>query len=282
MRVTLFASLAAALSLALASPLDLSPRDLVARDQEVDQFERRFLDTLGWEHDNHTVKLVGYKRIILPEDQINEIHEHAKRSPADFEQFPGAYYDPYERSLRLYFPVQNALVYHGDELVEASKLGEYPAHERLHGDCHVVGRYQTEQVHGTAGNHIQDGIVYLTEPAPPVRVYGDGGNVLMYDFGWREGPHGHAHGKREEEGHDGGSCLENHGGKTCSETYGINNGRCPRDYSSCIDYNGWEPNCKEKGGYKAFLGSDCYSAVLMGNCWNEVPPALLSGIVGLG
>lgn len=193
----------------------------------------------------------------MPEDQVNEIHEHAKRSPADFDQFPGAYYDPYERAVRLYFPVQNTLVYHGDELVEASHLGEYPAHERLQGDCNVVGRYRTEHVHGTAGNCIQDGIVYLTESAPPVSVYGDNGNVLMYDFGWREGQHGHRHnhGKRDEEGHEGGSCIENHGGKRCSEAYGINNGRCPRVYSSCIDYNGWKPNCKGKGDRRRSSGA---------------------------
>lgn len=295
MRVAHLAPLASGLALTWAAALDLSPRDLAARDHEIDQFERRFLDTLGWEHANDTVKLVGFKRIIMPEDQLDDLHDHATRSLVEWDQFPSAYYEPYERAVRLYFPVKNALVYHGDDLVEASHLGEYPAHDRLHGDCRVVGRYQTDQVHGTAGNRVEGGVVYLGEPEAPVRAYGDPGNVLMYDFGWREGPHAHGHGKRQgvrpgpvveagaaagEAGHDGGSCLENHGGKTCSEVYNINQGRCERDYSGCIDYNGWWPNCEGKGGWKAFFMSDCFVSVTRGNCWNEVPPAVLSKITG--
>ena len=262
----------------IATSQTLSRRALIARDYEIDQFERRFLDTVRWEHANHTVKLVGYKKIIMPDDQLEEIESHVAGSLAEWEQFPGTYCDPYERTLRLYFPVENALIYQGDELLEASHLGEYPQHDRLYGDCHVVGRYQTAQIHGTAGNRIEGGIVYLAQSTAPVRVYGESGNVLMYDFGWREGPHGH--GKREEDGHDGGSCRENHGRKTCSEVYHINNGRCPRDYSSCIDYNGYLPNCEGKGGYKAFVGSDCWSSVLKGHCWSEVGPALLGSILG--
>ncbi|CAI4214694.1 unnamed protein product [Parascedosporium putredinis] len=199
------------------APVDLSPRSLEAREYQISEFEKRFIDTIEWEHSNQTVKLS--KPIIWG----------------------------------------------------------VPLHDKLHGDCHVVGRYQTDQVHGTEMNFIDNGIVYLREPAAPVRVYGEGQNILMYDFGWREGAHAHGHDdhgpshgrmKREKKG---GSCKQNHGGKTCSQVYKINHGRCRRDHSSCIDYNGWRPNCKNKSDKWAFPGSDCYTAVARGHCWNEIP-----------
>ena len=303
MRFSYLATLASCLSTTLASPPTLSRRALQRRDAEVDQFERRFLDTLNWEHDNNTVKVVGYKRIILSEDHLDELEGHVKREPVEWAQVSSGYYDPYERALRVYFPVEEALIYHGSELVEASHLGEYPAHYRLDSDLVIVGRKKTDKIHGTKGNRVENGIVYLPQPVPPVRTYGDNDNVLVYDLGWRAGPHVHRHGKRGgkgenegdvedndfedeggeaggEEGHNGASCLENHGGKTCSEVYNINNGRCKRDYTSCIDYNGYSPACKAKGGVKAFIGSDCYDAVARGHCWSEMGGAALSTVTG--
>jgi len=263
---------------ALETP-DLSPRGLEARDYQIQEFEKRFLDTIDWEHDNHTVKLVGYKKIIMTDAQLGDLEHRIKTYPQEWHDFSAAFYDPRERTMRVYFPVENALVYHGKDLVEATHMGEFPLHDKLHSNCQVVGRYQTEQVHGTSGNRIENGIVYLHEPAAPVRVYGDKQNILMYDFGWREGQHahgddGHSHGrsvKRDKGEKKGGSCRQNHGGKTCSQVYKINHGRCPRDYSSCIDYNGWRPNCKNKSSKWAFPGSDCYTAVARGHCWNEIP-----------
>lgn len=259
------------------APVDLSPRGLEAREYQISEFEKRFMDTIEWEHSNQTVKLVGYKKIIMTDAQLADLEHRMNTYPSEWQAFTSALYDPHERTMRVYFPVENALVYHGNNLVEANHMGEFPLHDKLHGDCHVVGRYQTDQVHGTEMNIIDNGIVYLREPAPPVRVYGERQNILMYDFGWREGAHAHGHDdhspshgrmKREKKG---GSCKQNHGGKTCSQVYKINHGRCRRDHSSCIDYNGWRPNCKNKSDKWAFPGSDCYTAVARGHCWNEIP-----------
>ena len=47
--------------------------------------------------------------------------------------------------------------------------------------------------------------------------------------------------KTRSEGGDGGkiSCVANHGGKNCSNAFGINNGRCTFNPNVCMDYNGW-------------------------------------------
>ena len=61
--------------------------------------------------------------------------------------------------------------------------------------------------------------------------------------------------KTRSEGGDGGkiSCMANHGGKNCSNAFGINNGRCT--------FNGKVSN---------FPGSDCDTAMGRGECWNEI------------
>jgi hypothetical protein len=269
------------LSWSIAATKPLTAAQLRARDHRVQQFEERFLDTLAWQHNNNTVKLVGYMKIRMSGGHLTDLEQEIKARPDEWAAFTSAFFDEHEKVLRVYFPVEGALVYHDGALVEASHMGEYPHHEMISGDCSVVGRPKTEHVHGVDTNHVEDGIIYLAEPAVPVRTYGEKANVFMYDFGWRLGhehdhDHGHGHdhlllGKREGSG---GSCKQNHGGRVCSQVYNINNGRCARDYSKCIDYNGWPiTECKSKSK-KGFIGSDCFDAVADGHCWNEVEGAV--------
>ncbi|KAF9872856.1 hypothetical protein CkaCkLH20_09719 [Colletotrichum karsti] len=248
---------------------------LTPRDISIQTFERAFLSTIPWSHPNHTTKLIGFKRILLTPSQHAHLASSIASSPAQWAAFTSAYHDPDERTMRVYFPVENALMYHHDALIEANTHGEHP-HEEIAGDLAVLGRYRTDAVTGVPGNVLRDGVIYLAEPAYPVRRYGEAGNILVYDFGWREGAHEHSHehdrtiGPRAEG--KGGSCKQNHGGRVCSQVYGINHGRCPRDYSGCIDYNGWPvKSCKDHGNKFAFPGSDCFTAVARGHCWNEIP-----------
>lgn len=70
------------------------------------------------------------------------------------------------------------------------------------------------------------------------------------------------------------SCMENHGGPNCTNAFGIYQGRCPLATSHCMDYNGFLPNCSNPSGMAtnaiAFPGSDCFVAIAMGQCWNEM------------
>ncbi|KAK3316790.1 hypothetical protein B0H66DRAFT_562195 [Apodospora peruviana] len=252
-----------------------SPKLSVARrDLDIHNFERRYINTLQFHHPNHTVKLIGFKKITMTADEIAQLEFNIADRPHEWGQLNMAYYDPVDRQMRVYFPVENALVYHGDELVEANQMGEYE-HAMIDGDCKVVGRYQTDKVTGVSANVIKDGIIYLAEPSEVVRKHG---NIHVYDFGWRHGSHSHDHHGHSKRGEgSGGSCFSNHGGKVCSIAYNINEGRCTRPKGTikeCIDYNGWpHKNCDKHNDKWAFPGSDCFVAVARGHCWNEVEGA---------
>lgn len=247
-----------------------------SRDVLIRRHEERYLNSLIWTHSNSTLKLVGFKKIIMTSEQLQDLEANIAANPQEWDDFNNAFFDPHERTMRVYFPVEGALVYHDGEMVEMSEMGEHAHHEYVNGDCAVVGRYKTDKVHGTSANRVEDGIVWLHEAAAPLRTYGETGNIKLYDFGWRHGSHAHGHARLDFRGEDeGGSCKQNHGGKVCSQVYGINHGRCPRDYSGCIDYNGWpKKNYKNHSDKWAFPGSDCFTAVARGHCWNEIDRAL--------
>lgn len=260
-------------------PLALAVPDLHAlraRDDAIHRFEERFLDTMSYAHPNHTVKLIGFKKILMSGGELADLEHAIATRPAEWDAITSAYYDPVERAMRVYFPVQKALVKHQGSLIEANELGEFP-HEHIEGDCAVIGRYQTDQVRGVPGNRIEDGIIHLAEPSLAIRKHG---NVHVYDFGWRHGSHHHEHGvglKPRKDG-DGGSCFQNHGNKVCSIVYKIDEGRCTRPKGTikdCIDYNGWpHKNCNNHSDKLAFPLSDCFVSVARGHCWNELERAL--------
>jgi hypothetical protein len=272
-------AIAASLFTAPILSATLSASSIRARDEAIQRFEKRYLDAMSYTHPNHTVKLLGYKKIIMTPDEILDLESHIASLPQEWEDITSAYYDPVERTMRIYFPVENALVYHKGELTEANHLGEYP-HSMIDGDCAVVGRYQTSHVTGVPANRIENGVIYLSEPSPVLRKHG---NVHVYDFGWRHGMHHHDedhehHGLSARGDEDGGTCYQNHGNRVCSIAYGINEGRCSRPSGTirdCIDYNGWPfKNCGNHSDKKAFPLSDCFVAVAKGHCWNEVERAL--------
>jgi hypothetical protein len=268
----LLAPFAALLSLASANSVNIAT------------FEEHFINSLAsrspsLESSNSSaVTLVGYKSIAIDPDHV-----------ADFEKDYYAnislwgdnrVYDKQARAVRVYFPVAGALVGLGrrGEHVEADLFGRVPfdhADESLPelGDgLHVLGRRQTEQVTGVEGNVIRDGVIYLSEPAKPVRHVG---RAVIYDFGAKElhshgDEHGHPHSKRESKK----GCLANHGGKNCSKAYGINKGRCKMNTKTCMDYNGLVTDCKNYSSgwkkYRNFVDSDCDVSLGRGHCWNEV------------
>lgn len=272
----LIAPFAALLSLASASSVNIAT------------FEEHFINSLvsrspleARSSNSSAVTLVGYKSIAIDPEHV-----------ADFEKDYFAnvslwgdnrVYDRQARAVRVYFPVANALVGLGPrgEQVEADPYGRVPsdqADENLPGlgnGLHVLGRRRTDHVTGVEGNIIRDGVIYLSEPAKPVRHVG---RAVVYDFGAKEL---HSHGEAEGHPHAGNKkragkrgCLQNHGGKNCSKAYGINQGRCKMNTKTCMDYNGYVTDCKNYSSgwkkYRNFVGSDCDISLGRGHCWNEV------------
>jgi len=239
--------------------------------RELNHFEERYIETLDYKLPNNTIKLIGYKRIKVPPEELDDFESHYFKNYDKYARFRPHFYDEASAELRIYFPVAFALVEHYGVLIEASNLGEFQIDD-LDGDYSVVGRKKTEHVHGVHGNIIKDGIIYLADKPYPERQIG---KVRVYDFGYKTLDHHHdhhPHDKRAEPSPDAPNkgCIANHGGINCSDRYNIHHGRCPENHQTCMDYNGFFTDCKKAHRARYFLGSDCSVSLANGNCWNEV------------
>jgi hypothetical protein len=236
--------------------------------RELAEFETRYINSMDYKLHNDSIKLIGYKKIQIPELELGDFEDHYFKNQEQWKKIDNTYYDQGAATLRIYFPVQAALVEHGGKLVEANHLGELDM-EQVTGDCAVLGRKQTDHVTGVEGNIIKDGIIYLADRNRPERRLG---NVHVYDFGIKV-IHDHDHDGHHTKRDGKTSCMNNHGGPNCSDKFDIHKGRCPRRDDVCVDYNGIFTNCKKEGGfskYKNFPGSDCDFALGRGQCWNEI------------
>lgn len=175
----------------------------------------------------------------MNEEERSTIEKATRRDPAEWAELSlrsSAFWDAAARELRVYFPVRDALLPHGRGFVEANERGELEE-RAVSGDFRVLGRRQTDDVHGVPANMVRDGFVLLA--TPHAHAYKRADNVYVYDFGVRAVDH-HAHDKRDEKGKV--SCYKNHGNKICSFLPGVRQNRCPapaRTSKSCVDYNGW-------------------------------------------
>ena len=239
--------------------------------RELGYYEERFVNTLNYKLPNETVKLIGCKKMKVPPSQLEEFEEHYYHPPhyTEYQKFEAHFYDEASMELRLYFPVADALIEHQGTVIEANELGEFDI-ENVDGDYAVLGRYQTDHVHGVDGNIITDGVIYLADKVYPHRQIG---NIYVYDFGYK-GLHDHDHLKRDSNPDaPNNGCVKNHGGINCSDKYKIHEGRCPEVHSTCMDYNGWFTDCNKAHRREYFIGSDCSVSVARGNCWNELEAA---------
>ncbi|PGH36681.1 hypothetical protein GX50_00543 [[Emmonsia] crescens] len=232
---------------------------------DVTMFEERFLNSLEYQLPNNTIKLIGFKKVKVPEHELGDLNQHYKNNPQEWGKLNNYFYDPASGTFRIYFPVEGALVSHGGKQHEANHLGELDL-QKIHGDCSVLGRKKTAHVTGVEGNIIKDGIIYLENPPKPHAQYG---NAYVYDFGVKL-VLDHDHSGRLQKRGGKKSCMNNHGGPNCSNKYNIH-GKCKRRSDTCMDYNGWFSNCKKNGPtWRNFPGSDCDKALGRGHCWNEV------------
>jgi hypothetical protein len=248
-------------------PLDQLKKDILA-------FEQQFSKSLEYLYHNETVKLIGYKTVKIPSSELTDFEDYWCSSRQTETEYNTDFYDPLTESLRIYFPVEGAMIEHDSAVVEANHLGELDL-DQVNGDVSVIGRKQTDHIHGVDGNIIKDGVIYLAEKNHPKHRIG---KVFVYDFGQKTlHSHGTANLDKREDRNQG--CLKNHGGVNCSTKYNIHHGRCPFRSDTCMDYNGPGTDCQKAQKVKYFRGSDCYTAVSQGHCWNEMESAA-EGILG--
>lgn len=268
----LFTPFALLISLASANP-----------GPNIATFEEHYINSLpiaarSESTNSSAITLVGYKSIPIEADHVADFEKDYYANVSLWGN--NRVYDKHARAVRVYFPVSGALLPLGKrgEHVEADLLGRVPSDHAddnlplLGRGLHVLGRKRTDQVTGVEGNIVRDGVIYLSEPAKPVRHVG---RAVVYDFGGKElhshGEHGgHPHKRAEAKK----GCLQNHNGKNCSKAYGINKGRCKMNTKTCMDYNGLVTDCKNYSSgwkkYRNFVDSDCDVSLGKGHCWNEV------------
>jgi hypothetical protein len=229
--------------------------------KDLASFEKEYSQSLNYKS-NETLKLIGFKKIELEEADVADFNAFYEQNKDNLKNY---FYDKPNAVVKIYFPVEAALVEHHDELLEASELGEVDMNISDSHITHlfVVGRKQTESITGVEGNIIKDGVIYLAEKA---KVDHSNGKLHVFDFGVKHIGHDHSHGK-VASGET--SCMNNHGGRNCSNAFGIYKGRCAFNSRVCMDYNGWFTNCVN-GKWSNFPGSDCDYALGAGHCWNEI------------
>ncbi|KAH6650562.1 hypothetical protein F5144DRAFT_556517 [Chaetomium tenue] len=268
-----FTPLALLISLASAHP-----------QPNIATFEEQFINSLplvsrseSSAGNTSAITLVGYKSIPIEPEHVADFEKDYFANVSLWGR--NRVYDRQARAIRVYFPVAGALLPLGarGEHVEADLLGRVPSThaedtlQLLGRGLHVLGRKRTDQVTGVEGNVVENGIIYLSEPAKPVRHVG---RAVVYDFGGKElhshGESGHPHKRAEAKK----GCLQNHNGKNCSKAYGINKGRCKMNTKTCMDYNGVVTDCKNYSSgwkkYRNFVDSDCDVSLGKGHCWNEI------------
>lgn len=175
------------LALAILSPLTTATPTPPAQDPSLAQFEERFVNSLPYTSDNATtLRLVGFKRMALPAADVAAFEEAWNAPPSEWRRRRDEgsaagrheqhfWYDRARREVRVYFPVEGALLRRsaveegGNVFVEADGLGQVVGvgevvKRDVDGEGRaraVVGRRATDQVSGVEGNVIRDGIMYV-------------------------------------------------------------------------------------------------------------------------
>lgn len=77
---------------------------------ELDFYEERYINSRSYKHPNETAKLVGCKKMKIPAEEVHDFEEHYRKKWHELQKFESHFYDESKKEVRVYFPVENALV----------------------------------------------------------------------------------------------------------------------------------------------------------------------------
>ena len=235
--------------------------------------EKQFIEKMNY-NSKEGANLIGFRTVYIDDEALLEFNKFYQDNIDELEDLS---YDPNLGELRIYFPVNSAIVKLKKNKFEASENGNISIDSKEDfKSIEVMARRKTDKVTGVPENIIKNDTIFLAKSIKADHFINE--NTIVFDFGERKiMNHNHDH-----EGHDhgmktngSGGCMGNHGGKNCSDTFGynFNLGKCPPNPLRCRDYNGPVSNCDNyaTGAQKVknFIDSDCFFAVLFGRCWNE-------------
>ena len=206
------------------------------------------------------VKLLGYKTMPLvgeARDKFKEIYNLYKE---EINNERGIFIAKDFSFYRVYFPMHTAIVTIDGKELTANENGvvALPAGTRAASDnLDIVARVKSDKVTGCGTNIILDTRIVMKDKIVPKRF---SNNTYVFDMG--------NIGCCMTRG--GVSCTQNHGSyANCSYAFDIFGDNCTTRSDVCMDYNGFGSDCV-KGPKTYFIGSDCFKAMALGHCWNEI------------
>lgn len=238
---------------------------------------------LNLEIPDSKIQLIGYKTIIIPEDERDEFRAYFGKME-EFVNNKQIFFDEENASFFImYCPLADAIIINnGDTLIADSKgyININTTNSKFDNKTTLIGRKKTDNILGTGNCTRTNNYILFKRPLKTHKV---NGKTLYYDLGIRNCSTQCSESNKSlvrkilskinpEQGceNENVSCIENHGGVNCSTAFDINQGRCKFNPNVCMDYNGWGSDCID-GKTINFPGSDCFISILKGHCWNEIP-----------
>jgi hypothetical protein len=258
-------------------------------------FEKEFINNLS--SNKNIIKLAGFRTYNISEDEKEDFKKLLSEYGEEMKKMNLVVADDYSY-FRVYFPLHTAIVeYEGKTYTADGKGLVYIPQLKDISKMKVIGRKKSETVHGTGSNIIEKDKILLKKPFEQrthdgVRLgYSIDGNACIFDLESLTGMNhscctktlscgaprlkSGSESEEQDEYDNKVSCMQNHGGPNCTIAFGIYQGRCPLNTSTCMDYNGWinetgVSTCNDHSSLAGFPGSDCSVAIARGECWNEV------------
>lgn len=248
---------------------DINP--ISNKKESITTFEKNYIRYLYPELNNDSIKLIGFKTVYFNKDEAQEIKNAQELYKKELSEINKSIYYAEDYSfMRVYFPMSDAIVNYNGKTHEASNRGSFITDALVNlkttSRIQVIGRKASEFVSETDFNSIEGNQILLAEKLEKAMKDYTNENTYVFNLGERSFTHHSLENKTVTARSI--SCYQNHGNLNCSTAFSYN-GKCDREFTNCMDYNGWPAKCFDKSKI-GFVGSDCQRAMAAGKCWNEI------------
>lgn len=248
---------------------DINP--ISNKKESITTFEKNYIRYLYPESNNDSIKLIGFKTVYFNKYEAQEIKNAQELYKKELIEINKSIYYAEDYSfIRVYFPISDAIVNYNGKTYKASNRGSFITDAFINlkttSWIQVIGRKASEFVSGTDFNSIEGNQILLSEKLEKAMKDYTTENTYVFNLGERSFNHHSLENKTVTARSI--SCYQNHGNLNCSTAFGYN-GKCDREFTNCMDYNGWPARCFDKSKI-GFIGSDCQRAMAAGKCWNEI------------
>lgn len=249
--------------------LDSNENDLSRIVQSaIEQYETDYASKYLRVKKENTV-LLGYKTVNLTNEDRATLRWFTKKFARELKNERGLFISPDSMFYRIYFPLHTAIISNASKLINADTLGNVKIKKETRSvqAVRVVGRLRSSTIRGCGSNIIVGDTIFLKNELKPITLRK---GICVFDMGKACLTRGYPGNEDPTDPGEGVPCVENHGGMNCSDAFRLWGDRCVQHHEWCMDYNGYETDCIKDGRYWKFIGSDCFHAMVKGECWNEI------------